>query len=42
MIDKIKDKFGITRVPFDLMRKLSKITKAKAWAYLEKIASQQR
>jgi len=42
MIDKIKDRFGITRVPFDLMRKLSKITKAKAWAYLEKIASQQR
>ena len=42
MIDKIKDRFGITRVPFDLMRKLSKITRAKAPAYLEKIASKKR
>jgi DNA polymerase III subunit epsilon len=42
MIDEIKDTFGINPVPFDLMRKLSKITKAKAPAYLEKIASEQR
>ena len=41
MIDKIKDTFGINQVPFDLMRKLSKITKAKAPAYLKKIASEQ-
>jgi len=42
MIDAIKDTFGINRVPFDLMRKLSTITKAKAPAYLEKIARDQR
>jgi DNA polymerase-3 subunit epsilon len=42
MIDEIKDTFGINPVPFDLMRKLSKITKAKAPAYLEKIAGEQR
>ena len=42
MIDQIKDTFGINQVEFDLMRKLSKITKAKAPAYLEKIAGQQR
>ena len=42
MIDKIKDSFGITQVPFGLMLKLSKITKAKAPVFLEKIASQQR
>ncbi|MEK6192893.1 MAG: 3'-5' exonuclease [Deltaproteobacteria bacterium] len=42
MIDEIKDTFGINPVPFDLMRKLSKITKAKAPAYLEKIAVEQR
>ena len=42
MIDEIKDTFGINQVPFDLMQKLSKITKAKAPAYLEKIASEQR
>jgi len=42
MLDEIKDTFGINLVPFDLMRKLSKITKAKAPAYLEKIASEQR
>ena len=41
MIDKIKDAFGINQVPFDLMRKLSKITKSKAPAYLEKIAGEQ-
>ena len=42
MIDEIKDTFGINPVPFDLMRKLSKITKVKAPAYLEKIAGEQR
>ena len=42
MIDEIKETFDINPVPFDLMRKLSKITKAKASAYLEKIASEQR
>jgi len=42
MIDEIKDTFGINPVPFDLMRKLSKITKAKAPAYLEKISGEQR
>jgi DNA polymerase-3 subunit epsilon len=42
MIDQIKDTFGINQVPFDLMRKLSQITKAKAPIFLEKIARQQR
>ena len=42
MIDEIKDTFGINPVPFDLMRKLSRTTKAKAPAYLEKIAGEQR
>ena len=42
MIDKIKDRFGIHPVPFDLMRKLSRVTRAKAPAYLEKIARKQR
>ena len=42
MIDRIKDRFGINQVPFDLMHKLSKISKARAPAYLEKVASQQR
>ena len=42
MTDVIKDTFGINQVPFDLMRKLSKITKANAPAYLEKIANKQR
>jgi DNA polymerase-3 subunit epsilon len=42
MIDQIKGTFGINQVPFDLMWKLSQITKAKAAAYLEKIARQQR
>ncbi len=38
MIDEIKDTYGINRVSFELMRKVSKITKAKASAYLEKVA----
>ena len=42
MIDAIKDTFGINRVSFDLMQKVSRITKAKAPAYLEKIARAQR
>jgi len=42
MIDAIRETFGISKVSFDLMRKLSKITKAKAPAYLEKVASEQR
>ena len=42
MIDAIKKTFGINRVSFDLMQKVSRITKAKAPAYLEKIARAQR
>jgi DNA polymerase-3 subunit epsilon len=42
MIDAIKDTFGINEVSFDLMRKVAKVTKAKAPAYLEKIARAQR
>jgi len=42
MIEKIKDRFGINQVPFDLMHKLSKISKTKAPAYLEKLAGKQR
>jgi DNA polymerase-3 subunit epsilon len=42
MIDTIRESFGIDRVSFDLMLKISKITKAKAPAYLEKIALEQQ
>lgn len=42
MIDQIKETFGIDPVSFDLMWKLSRITRAKASIFLEKIASQQR
>ena len=42
MMDAIKEAFKVSNVSFDLMRKLSKITKAKAPAYLKKIASEQR
>jgi len=42
MTDAIRDVFGINQVSFDLMRKVSRITKAKAPAYLEKIAREQR
>ena len=42
MIDEVKDTYGISNVSFDLMRKLSKITKANVPAYLEKVASEQR
>ncbi|OGQ99624.1 MAG: DNA polymerase III subunit epsilon [Deltaproteobacteria bacterium RIFOXYD12_FULL_57_12] len=41
MSDEIKNSYGINQVPFDLMRKLSKITRSKAPVYLEKIASEQ-
>lgn len=41
MITEIKDSFGINQVSFDLMQQLSRITKAKAPAYLEKIADKQ-
>jgi len=41
MIDEIKNRFGLNRVSFDLMKKISKVTKAKAPAYLEKIAGEQ-
>jgi len=42
MIDEIKDTFGLNRVDFDMMRELSRITRAKAPAYLAKIAGAQR
>ena len=41
MIDEIKGSFGINHVSFELMQKLSKITKAMAPAFLEKAASRQ-
>lgn len=42
MIEEIKNSFGLNRVEFDLMRKLSRISKAKAPAYLARIAGEQR
>jgi len=42
MTDAIQDAFGINQVSFDLMRKVSRIAKAKAPAYFEKIARAQR
>jgi DNA polymerase-3 subunit epsilon len=42
MLAEIKDAFGLNRVDFDLIRKLSRITRANAPAYLEKIAGAQR
>jgi len=41
MIDNIKSSFGINHVPFELMQKLSRISKAKAPAFLEKVAGKQ-
>jgi len=38
MIDHIKSSFGINHVSFELMQKLSRISKAKAPAFLEKVA----
>lgn len=42
MIDKIKNTYGLDQVPFDLMRALSTTARAKAPAYLAKIAGEQR
>ena len=42
MIDEINNTFGLSNVSFDLMRKLSKIPKAKVAAYFEKIAGEKR
>jgi DNA polymerase-3 subunit epsilon len=42
MIDAIKDTFGIDQVSFDIMRRLSRIKKAGASAFLTKIAGEQR
>ncbi len=41
MIDNIKNSFGINYVSFELMQKLSKISKVKAPAFLEKVAGKQ-
>lgn len=41
MIDNIKSSFGINHVSFELMQKLSRISKAKAPAFLEKVAGKQ-
>jgi len=41
MIDEIKGTFGINHVSFELMQKLSRISKAKAPAFLEKVADKQ-
>ena len=41
MIDNIKNSFGINYVSFGLMQKLSKISKVKAPAFLEKVAGKQ-
>lgn len=41
MIDEIGNTFGIREVPFELMRKISRISKGKVPAYLEKIAAGQ-
>ncbi len=41
MIDEIQNTFGVNHVSFDLMQKLSKITKAKAPSFLKKVANQQ-
>jgi DNA polymerase-3 subunit epsilon len=42
MIDEIKNTYGLNQVPFDLIRELSAIARAKAPAYLVKIAGEQR
>jgi DNA polymerase-3 subunit epsilon len=42
MTDEITAAFGINRVSFDMMRKLSRVTRAKAPAYLAKIAGERR
>ncbi len=40
MIEQIRVRFGITRVSFDLMQRLSRITKAQVPAYLAKIGGE--
>lgn len=42
MIEEIKNSFGLHRVEFELMRELSRISKAKAPAYLARVAGEQR
>ncbi len=42
MINHIKDVFGVQYVSFELMQKLTKISKAKASSFLQKNATQQR
>lgn len=42
MLAAIKDAFGINQVDFDIMGKLCRMSKAKAPAYLAKIAGEQR
>ncbi|MBU0483230.1 MAG: 3'-5' exonuclease [Proteobacteria bacterium] len=42
MINELRNTFGINQVPFDLMQKLSRITRAKTSDYLKKIAKEQR
>ena len=41
MSDEIRDRFGVNQVPFELMRQVSRIPKAKVPAYLESIAHAQ-
>lgn len=41
MIDHMKNTFGLKQVSFELMQKISKVTKAKAPAFLDNIASKQ-
>lgn len=41
MINRIRDDFGISQVSFDLIRMVSRVSRAKAPAYLGKIAGQQ-
>jgi DNA polymerase-3 subunit epsilon len=41
MIDEIRDTFGIDHVSFELMQKITKVSKANAPKYLEKIACNQ-
>ncbi len=41
MIQKIEREFGIHQVPFELMQKIAKVTKAKFPAYLKAIAAKQ-
>jgi len=42
MTDHIKDVFGVQHVPFELMQKLAKVSKAKAPSFLEQHAAKQR